>query len=578
MLRYEHWETGNERNWYGDDPLLQRYAKRYLSAAMYAYVEPRLLAVGALAAGPIDRRAAHTDRDGAPKLIRYDRQGREINEVWYNEGYRQTVQDGYGAGVVGLRYMEGAPERVPFLANSLLFYLLSEAETGFTCPVALTQSVAFVVEKFGSEEQKRTYLPRLAGMDGTAFWQGGTFLTEIQGGSDVGATLTVAVREGDHYRLTGEKWFASNCDADVAITLARVNDRGATAGLGLFLVPRTLPDGTRNAVSIRRLKDKLGVRAVASGELELNGAVGYLIGEEDQGFKYMAEALNVSRIDTALGGVAIAQRAFREAAIYTAQRSAFGQVVQRYPMVQETLYDMMTEIEAAWAVCVRTMGLFDQVHTEGTGGKAEYAVLRVLLSLAKYRCSELGVSAAKRSLELHGGNGYIEEYVTARLLRDAVVNPVWEGTANIQALEVLKTLLKGGHDPFVAHLHAALGAVRHPAVLALRQVLAVELSRAETLIQATLTSDNRRQAALAKKLTDFLYDLYAGIRLLEEAQYDLNQTGDGRRLLIAEHWTRLSFDRSPDRGILDAYEITDEKFTAVVAFEAWPVAVGTREV
>ncbi|MGB8955402.1 MAG: acyl-CoA dehydrogenase family protein, partial [Tumebacillaceae bacterium] len=297
MIRYEQWENGNDSNWYTDDPILTRYAKRYLSGVMLNYMEETFVKTGALAAGPIDQRAVHTDREGAPRLIRYNRKGEEINAVWYNEGYRQTVRDGYGSGVVAARYDQNAPEQVPFFVNSVLFYLLTQAETGFTCPVALSQSAAFVLEKFGTEEQKRLYLKRLASTDPELLAEGATFLTEIQGGSDVGATQTVAVKNGDHYLLTGEKWFASNCDAEVAIAMARVNDEPSTRGLGLFLMPRTLPDGTRNRITIRRLKDKLGVRAVASGELILNGAVGYLIGEEDQGFKYMAEALNVSRLD-----------------------------------------------------------------------------------------------------------------------------------------------------------------------------------------------------------------------------------------------------------------------------------------
>ncbi|KEO84475.1 hypothetical protein EL26_05085 [Tumebacillus flagellatus] len=559
-------------NWYTDDPILTRYAKRYLPPAVLSYLEETFQATGKLVAGPMDRRAVHTDREGQPRLIRYNKKGEEINEVWYNEGYLQTVRDGYGTGVVGLRYDENAPEKVPFLANGILFYLLTETECGFTCPVALTQSVAFVLEKFGTEEQKRTYLTRLASIDPDVMEQGGTFLTEIQGGSDVGATKTVAVAEGDHYLLTGEKWFASNCDAEISITLARVNEKKSTAGLGLFLLPRTLPDGTRNpGISIRRLKDKLGVRAVASGELVLNNAVGYLIGTLDHGFKYMAEALNVSRLDTALGGLAIARRAFLEAAVYTSQREAFGNVVARYPMVQETLANLITEIEAGWAMAAQMISKFDQVHTYNTGTQDDYLLMRILLSLGKTRLSDLGVTAARQSLELHGGNGYIEEYVTPRLLRDAIVNPVWEGTANIQALEVLKTLHRGGAAPFVADLQATLASLEHPALKKLHPQLSAEVARAQELISHVLQQDQRQQTALAKKLADFMYDVYTAVHLAEEAQYDLLNSGDGRRLLAAEQWVKLVFSKDADRGILSGEVLTDEQFEALVAFGTWSV-------
>lgn len=566
-LNYEKWESGNEANWYTDDPILTRYAHRYLSKTVLEYVEPYFEKTGKLAAGSIDKRAVHTDRDGAPKLIRYNRKGEEVNDLWYNEGYLRTVKDGYGTGVVSLRYDEEAPEKVPFLVNSILLYLLCEAETGFTCPVGLSQSAAFVLEKFGSEQQKREYLSKLAAMDPEVHEQGATFLTEIQGGSDVGATETKAIKHGNHYLLTGEKWFASNCDAEVAITLARVNDKPSTRGLGLFLVPRTLPNGKRNNVTIRRLKDKLGVRAVASGELILQDAVGYLIGEEDYGFKYMAEALNVSRLGTALAGLGIARRAFLEAAIYTSHRSAFGEKINRFPMVQETLTKMITEIEAGWAIASQMIRLFDQVHTYEQHSEEDYALLRILLSLAKYRCSELGVSAAKNALELHGGNGYIEEYVTPRLLRDAIVNPVWEGTANIQSLEVMKILQKGGSEAFIGDLLGTLQRVHLPEILPLKEKVMSEVLRMETLIEHALKQDRNGQNAIAKKLADFMYDVYTAVHLLDEAQYDIETTNDRRRLLAAEYWVTLCFDRSPDRGILSEPPITTQIFESLVCFE-----------
>ncbi|MGG0240876.1 acyl-CoA dehydrogenase family protein [Bacillus rhizoplanae] len=565
-IDYTKWESGNDANWYTDDPILVRYAKRYLSKNVLNYVKRDFEKTGKLAAGPIDKRAVHTDKDGAPKLVRYNRKGEEINEIWYNEGYLQTVKDGYGTGVVSYRYDENAPEKIPFMVNSILLYMLCEAENGFTCPVGLSQSVAFVLEKFGSDHQRKEYLSRLAATDPALHAQGATFLTEIQGGSDVGATETKAVKRGDHYVLTGEKWFASNCDAEIAITLARVNDKPSTRGLGLFLIPRTLPDGTRNYVTIRRLKDKLGVRAVASGELILNEAVGFLIGEEESGFKYMAEALNVSRLGTALAGLGVARRSFLEAAIYTSQRSAFGSTINHFPMVQETLTNMITEIEAGWALSSQMIRLFDNVHTYNQQSMQDYTLLRILLSLAKYRCSELGVSAAKDALELHGGNGYIEEYVTPRLLRDAIVNPVWEGTANIQSLEILKTLQKVGAEPFMTDLFQTLQKIDHPELLHVKAQLTNEANRIHKLINHVLKQDSTQQSALAKKLVDFMYDIYAGVHLLEEAQYDINTNNDHRRALAAEHWTYLKFDNSPDRSILSNSRITNEMFETLVCF------------
>ncbi|MEN1967830.1 acyl-CoA dehydrogenase family protein [Lentibacillus sp. N15] len=566
-INYSKWENGNDANWYSDDPILTRYARRYLSEKVREYVEASFQKTGALASGPMDKRAVHTDREGQPRLIRYNKKGEEINEIWYNEGYRQTVKDGYGTGVVAYRYDANAPEKIPFVVNEILLYMMCQAESGFTCPVGLSQSAAFVLEKFGSEQQKEAYLSRLASWDPETHAEGATSLTEIQGGSDVGATKTTAVKNSDHYLLSGEKWFVSNCDAEVLIALARVNDKPSTKGLGLFLVPRKLENGGKNNITIRRLKDKLGVRAVASGEVIFNDTVGYLIGEENKGFKYMAEALNVSRLGTGLAGIAVAKRAFLEAAIYTTHREAFGKSINKFPMVRETLVNMITAIEAAWATLAQVMTCFDNVHTYNNENKEDYDLLRILLSLNKYRGSELGVQAAKEALELHGGNGYIEEYVTPRLLRDAIVNPVWEGTANIQALEILKTMQKASGERFIQDLRNTLNRVHHEKLTSLKTFFQEKVIKLEDLINHTLSQDEYTQTALAKKLSDMMYDVFSGVHLLDEAQYDLETNDDGRRVLVVKHWIQMTLDTSVEKDILSNFAISDTVFDSLVCFE-----------
>ena len=465
------------------------------------------------------------------------------------------------------RYDQQAPEQIPFLVNEILYYIMSETETGFTCPVSLTQGTAFVIEKFGSAAQKEKYLHRLGASNPEILFQGATWLTEIQGGSDVGATQTIAVKNGDHYLLTGEKWFASNCDADVSIALARVNDKPGTRGLGLFIVPRYLENGTLNRVTIRRLKDKLGVRAVASGELILNGAAGYLVGEEDKGFLYMAEALNVSRLGTALKGLAIARRAFLESSIYTSKREAFGKTINQFPMVQETLVNLIADIEAAWAVNIQMNNAFDLYHTYNDHTSDNYAVMRILLSLGKYKFCELGVSAAKDAIELHGGNGYIEEYVTPRLFRDAMVNPVWEGTANIQSLEIMKLLRKGGIDPLVTDMTSALNRVTAPHLAETKQIVTEELKLFKEMVNYLLLQDSEYQSAYAKKLADSLYDVYSSSHLLEEANYDWKELQDNRRCLIANYLIQKTFRPRKDKGILSGTMAVKDLFYPFVYFE-----------
>jgi alkylation response protein AidB-like acyl-CoA dehydrogenase len=408
-------------------------------------------------------------------------------------------------------------------------------------------SVAFVLEKFGTEEQKNTYLPLLASMDGNSLEEGATFLTEIQGGSDVGATQTRAVKNGDHYFLTGEKWFCSNCDAGVIIILARTGEVPGTKGLSLFLMPRYLSNGEKNRIAIRRLKDKLGVRAVASGECILDRAVGYLIGKEEEGFKIMAEALNISRMCTTTGSLGISRRAFLEAATYASKREAFSESLTEYPMVRETLLSMITEIEAVWALTSRMLLTFDQIHTDHEKTEDGEVLLRFLLTLAKYRASENGVKHAREALELHGGNGYIEEYVTPRLLRDAQINTVWEGTSNIMALELMKLLhreakrKKGADCVLFDQLYETLTKVHLLSLSPLVLLLTEERRKLIEEIAILLQKPLKFQNVYARKMLDKVVDLACSVFLLEEAQYLKVEKNEDRLLKLAEYYIMRTY-------------------------------------
>jgi alkylation response protein AidB-like acyl-CoA dehydrogenase len=401
-------------------------------------------------------------------------------------------------------------------------------------------------------------------MDRRTLEQGATFLTEIQGGSDVGATGTRAVKKGERYLLTGEKWFASNCDAGLAITLARTGDIPGTKGLSLFLLPRVLENGEKNRITIRRLKDKLGVRAVASGELVLNGAEAELIGEENQGFKYMAEALNISRMCTATGALALSRRAFLEAAIYASRRRAFGRVITDYPMVRQTLLDMITDIEAGWALVAQMILLFDRIHTYGEETEENHTLLRLLQALAKYRLSENAVRHTREALELHGGNGYIEEFVTPCLLRDAQVNTVWEGTSNIMGLEVVKTLAReagvtGSRGVLFTAVDQALERVTIPELAESKRLVTMALQKAEREAATLLAAGPLVQNAHARRLANRLADLFSAAHLLEEAQYSWHRHGSRRLAKVAEYFIHRTWNpaRYDIGGELPAVELYD---------------------
>lgn len=580
---YSLFGQGQDADWYHVDQTFQSYLQRFLAPDVLQYGLEKLQWLGTYAPSVMDPRAAYTDRYGQPKLVRYNRLGEETSEVWCNEGYWQTVRDVYGAGIVGLRYAEQVPVKVPFFYQFAMGYLVAQSETGFYCPVTLTASCALVLEQFADAHMRAQYLPRLAAMGGNIdqLVQGATWLTEITGGSDVGATRTTAIDNGDgSYALTGEKWFASNADAGIAITLARMpGGMAGTKGLGLFLVPRQLPDGTRNKTEIRRLKDKLGVKAVASSEVLLNGATGYLIGKAEHGFRYMAEALNLSRISTAVGTLGISRRAFLEAAIYTSRRTAFGQPVSDYPMVRAALIDLMIDIEAGWALVAQTLRHYDAVYTDRSTDLRDKVLYRLLATFAKHRCSERAVQGAKTALELHGGNGYIEEWVTPRLLRDAQVNTVWEGTANILSLELLRLLHKEeAHRVFAKDVEQAIANVKEPALQPLVAKVQQELQGSLQAIHTLAARDAHVQAAHAKQLLDYLIDIYESAYLLDHAAHQFRQTGDARSVAVAKWYIdarllRGTGNTSPQpstasmRGVFDDTILSDEVFQAIVHYD-----------
>lgn len=581
-VEYSRYEHGQEADWYAMDETFQAYLHRFLPKDVLDYGRSRLEWLGTYAPMVMDVRATYTDRDGQPKLNRYNRQGQEISEVSCNEGYWQTVRDVYQSGIVGLRYAKDLPVSIPFFYQFAMGYLVAQSESGFYCPVTLTASCALVLEQFAGPGLRDQYLPRLTAMgeDIQQLLQGATWLTEITGGSDVGSTQTTARANVDgSYALSGEKWFASNADAGIAVTLAKMPDGGdGTRGLGLFLVPRELPNGQRNQIEIRRLKDKLGVRAVPSGEVLLNGAAGWLIGDADKGFRYMAEALNLSRIFTAVGTLGISRRAFLEAAIYTNRRVAFGQQIANYPMVRTSLIDLMVDLEAGWALVAQTLRHYDAVYTYESTDKRDKILYRLLVSFAKHRCSERAVQGAKTALELHGGNGYIEDWVTPRLLRDAQVNTVWEGTANIMSLDLLRLIQKEeAHLVFAQDVTCTLDSLSEPTLQPLVSQVRQELKGSLDAIAALTQEDARTQSAHAKQLLDYLVDIFEATYLLDHAAYQFTTTDNARgiavakwyieqRLLRGRGFSPLTMSTAANRGLFNHSVTRGELYESIVHY------------
>ena len=380
----------------------------------------------------VDSQAAYTDRYAPPILETYDRNGAVVNRIVLNSRYEEQHAEVYRRGIIGLPYSEGAPHLLTFTMG----YLLAQADISLHCPVTLTGAVAYVLGYHAPQDVRARYLQDVVRMDGLAK-TGGTWATEQHGGSDVGATTTRATRADGHFRLHGLKWFTSNTNSGLALATARPDGAPAgSEGLGLYLVPSHLEDGSPNFYRIRRLKEKLGTKGLPTGEIELEGALAIEVAPPPYGLKMMMEALEYSRIHNAVGAAGIQRRALREALEWAKSRRAFGKTLIEFPMVQDQLLSMRVRYEACTLLAFEAAIAFD----EALADPERRAWLRIATALAKYLSAEDAIYSTRSALELLGGNGYTRDFATERVLRDAQVLTVWEGPANIQALELLRML------------------------------------------------------------------------------------------------------------------------------------------
>src|SRR3978361_617649 len=325
---------------------------------------------------------------------------------------------------------------LPAVAKYALQYLFVQAEFGLMCPISVTDTSTHLIRKFASPELQAYLLPKMLSGDVATMWKGTQFMTERAGGSDVGTIETTARLDDGEWRLSGDKWFCSHADADVALLLARPEGAlSATRGLALFALPRRLKDGRRNTYKIGRLKDKLGTRSMASGEIRLEGAVAYLVGDLDRGLKQMMEQVNLSRLSHGVRAAAMMRRCVNEATIAAQTRIAFGETIVNYPLLRRQLLKLIVPTEQALSMMLFAASSMDQANA---GSSDAQGLLRILTPLLKFRACRDNIPVATGALEVRGGNGYIEEWVHARLVRDAHIGVLCEGTSNINALDIIQ--------------------------------------------------------------------------------------------------------------------------------------------
>jgi putative acyl-CoA dehydrogenase len=394
--------------------------------------------LGTLAGGAEVQELARLANVNKPVLRTHDARGYRIDEVEFHPAWHELMDTAVGHGLHAAPWGDDRPGA--HVARAAKFMVWTQAEAGHGCPISMTYAsvpalrhAPDLAARFEPLLTARAYDPGLRAPEGKAGLLAGMAMTEKQGGSDVRANTTRAEPAGDGtYLLTGHKWFCSAPMCDLFLVLAQ-----AAEGLSCFLLPRVLPDGRRNAMQIQRLKDKLGNSSNASSEVEYRQAVAWPVGELGRGIATILEMVSATRLDCVLGSAAGIRQACVTAVHHAGHRRAFGALLIDQPAMTSVLADLTLESEAATTLALRLAGAADRA---ARGDQAEAAFLRLALPASKYWVCKRGPAIAAEALECLGGNGYVEESVMPRLLRDAPVNSVWEGSGTVTALDVLRAL------------------------------------------------------------------------------------------------------------------------------------------
>ncbi len=375
------------------------------------------------------------DRAGTPWLRMFDRAGTRIDEICYQPDYWAMLCKGYREGIISHVFEQNSV--LPFYR---IGYITAFHDPGLYCPYTVSLATAVPLEKYGSEALKARFLPQLLRTD-DAVWQGATWMTEIKGGSDLGANVeTLAREQGDHWLLSGDKYFASNLGAELAVVAA--HPEGAprdVRGLALFLLPRLKENGELN-YTVRRIKDKIATRSVPTGEIELRDSEAWMLGSREQGVYLILEVLNISRIANSIASVALAQRAIAEAVHFACQRQAFGKPVIEHPLLRQQFRERQHGLQASMALACKAAQMLDEVWRQTPPYNTQYHLFRLLAHLAKYWTAEFAAQTCKWAMEVHGGLGVLAEYPVERWFREAMILSIWEGTAHRQILDGLEVM------------------------------------------------------------------------------------------------------------------------------------------
>jgi len=557
------------------DHQLQALMRIYLEPKLCDAIWPAMQKMGALAGGPLDSLAHDADHH-PPVLSHRERNGHNKQRIDKHPAYQAMEKIAFGEfGLAAMNHragIMGADASWPPIAKYLLSYLFVQSEFGLCCPLSMTDSLTRTLSRFGSPELVNRYLPALTSTDLDALAQGAMFMTEQGAGSDVAHTASVAYPDlsdarlckhgaepqscngqelEPNWRLYGEKWFCSNPDADLAMVLARTGPmQDGIKAVSLFLMPKLLPNGQPNHYRIVRLKDKLGSRSMASGEISLQGARAFLIGEAGRGFVQMADMVNNSRLSNGMRAAGMMRRAAQEAWFFAQHRRAFGKTLAEMPLMQRQLMKIRLPAEQALSMmfqAAQALKLSDNLrHQHAKRGDHRdlsdvdasdaayplaYGLTRLLTPLIKFRACRDARKVCGDAMEVRGGCGYIEEWADARLLRDAHLGSIWEGTSNIVALDVMRAIKRDtGLEALDAHSARLVDDIKRQSSQGGLQASLAQWEGAQTGLRALVKAAAfEGRDDLARKAASALYNSTTALFMLWEAsQMPAGVTADFR--------------------------------------------------
>ena len=530
---------------WADDTALRAYLRRVLPPDVLADVTPSLAAMGRLAAGDLNDLAVQLDRrEHEPRLVAYDAWGQRIDRIETAPAWSAIGRVAAEHGVVATAY-ERAHGEHSRLHQFALAYLFAPSSGLYSCPLAMTDGAARTLSAHASPELVARAVPRLTSRDPDVMWTSGQWMTERTGGSDVGLSETVAVKDGDVWRLRGTKWFTSATTADVALTLARPEGNPAGGrGLALFYVELRDDYGRWNDIEVLRLKDKLGTRQMPTAELALLGTAATLVGDARDGIRNIVPMLAITRLWNAVSSVAGMRRALALARDYARRRTQFGRLLVEQPAHQATLAWMRVQHEAALQLTFRAAQLLGRVEA-ATATAAEVQTLRILLPIAKLVTAKQAVAVASEALEAFGGAGYVEDTHLPVLLRDAQVLPIWEGTTNVLSLDVLRALHRDdAFAPLVEEVRRIAAETDHPDAVAVARAATDAIAHATAWLDEAAGSEAPRASLEhgARRFATTLGRAVQAVSLAAQAEHDLRVLHDGRGLAVARRFAAEGVD------------------------------------